>query len=44
VAVEQMLSGWIVATCCSPQNFAHGHIEFLAGIFPWPVESDFGLF
>jgi hypothetical protein len=33
LVVEQMLSGWLVATHYSPRNLAHARIEFLAGIF-----------
>jgi hypothetical protein len=36
VVVEQMLSGWLVATR-STRNFTHA-IEFLAGIFSCPVD------
>jgi len=39
-----MLSGWLVATPYSSRNVAHAHIEFLAGIFSWPVGSKYELF
>jgi hypothetical protein len=42
VVVEQMLSGWLVATRQSPRNLAHAHISnFYQGFSPgpWTVPS-----